>query len=163
MGSVGSDVQHVGPGVHELRSTHQARVWSSRERTHGTMSFGWRSSNSTSSTFSQDERQAHDWSVCLAWDSILLINFARSSPISASWQCPFGIWVLTNPHVFKFRFLLLAFLASDLVPRPALCPDSLQRKIHPSENFCTPFTQSVAERIKQSLSRNQEPGAGLWC
>lgn len=41
-GSVGRDVQHVGPGVHALRCTHQARAWSSHERMHVTTSFGRR-------------------------------------------------------------------------------------------------------------------------
>lgn len=161
MGSVGRNVPHVGPGVHTLGCTCQERMIS--PWAHVTVSFEWRPSNSTASRFSQDERQAHDWSVCLTWSSSLLFNFAHSFPISGSKQCPRWIWVPIILHISKFSFFLLAFLAFDLASLPALSPDSLQGKHHPSENFSTPFTLSVAERIKQTLSRNQEPGARLCC
>lgn len=160
MDSIGINVLHVGAGVVHIQ-THQP------ERMHVTMSFGWNPSRSTYSGLSQDGRWAHDWSVCLTWNSVLSFSFAPSSP-GSGWRrdskCLFWTWVQIILHVSKFRSLLLSFwLLTLYLPPSTLCPDSLRKKHHLSGDFCMPLTLSEAERTKQTPLLHQEPGVRPCC
>lgn len=154
MDSVGRNMLHVGPGVHTLRCTRQERLifpWM-----HATMSLGWRPSNSTSSRFSQDERQAHDWSVCLTWSSSLLFNFAHSFPVSGSKQHPLEFGFQLFFTISRLVSSCSPFLAFDLASLPAPCPDSTEEAsafwkfLHTFQSECgkenktNPVTQSGA-------------------